>query len=376
MSSNSFIPINWKIVKLRDILKVSQGLQITISNRFLEPADNRVPYITIPYIEGKKREFIEDANQSVLCKKNDLLVVRTGSGVGKIMRGVQGAFHNNFFKIKTFDNLSTNYLYFFLTSTRTQFLMRTYAGNSTIPDLNHGDFYSLNFLLPPLKEQQKIAEILTILDDSILKQNELIKFKEKHKKGLMQKLLTGKVRFSEFSDDWSSEKLGKLCTIKKGTQLNKLELTEEGDYPAINGGIEPSGYTDDWNTEKNTITISEGGNSCGYINFITSKFWSGGHCYSLLDLKINKVFLYQYLKLSEMKIMRLRVGSGLPNIQKKDIENFKVSMPSSDEQDKIAEILGFADEEIYLLENELQEIKEQKKGLMQKLLTGEVRVNI
>jgi type I restriction enzyme S subunit len=250
------------------------------------------------------------------------------------------------------------------------------AKGSSISNVYNSDLKRLEIPLPLLKEQEKIANILTTWDDAISKQDELIKDKEELKKGLMQKLLSGEIRFDGFFDEWEIKKLSIICQIKKGQQLNKSTLFDIGEYPAINGGINPSGYTNTYNTNENTITISEGGNSCGYVNYITTKFWSGGHCYSLLNLKINSYFLYQYLKLNELKIMKLRVGSGLPNIQKGDIENFKINVPPLEEQQKIAEVLSNADKEIDLLKNELQELKEQKKGLMQKLLTGEVRVKV
>ena len=83
-------------------------------------------------------------------------------------------------------------------------------------------------------------------------------------------------------DNWGKINLEEVCLIKKGEQLNNLDLESAGDYPCINGGITPSGYTEKWNTKANTITISEGGNSCGFVNMLRTDFWSGGHCYSLL----------------------------------------------------------------------------------------------
>ncbi len=84
---------------------------------------------------------------------------------------------------------------------------------------------------------------------------------------------------------WEVLTLGNLSMIKKGEQLNRLDLIEFGEYPALNGGISPSGYTDNWNMEANTITISEGGNSCGYVNFNKRRFWCGGHCYAIRNIK-------------------------------------------------------------------------------------------
>jgi len=250
------------------------------------------------------------------------------------------------------------------------------AKGSSISNVYNSDLKKLIIPLPPLKEQQKIAQILTTWDSAIIKQEELMEAKERLKKGLMQKLLSGEVRFDGFDGEWEVEKLSNISKIKKGQQLNKIDLIENAKYPAINGGINPSGYTDNYNTDENTITLSEGGNSCGYVNYITTKFWSGGHCYSLLNVKINVYFLYQYLKFNELNIMRLRVGSGLPNIQKGDIESFKINVPPLQEQQKIAQLLTTADKEIELLKEELDTLKEQKRGLMQRLLSGVVRVKV
>ena len=163
--------------------------------------------------------------------------------------------------------------------------------------------------------------------------------------------------------------MGEDCNIVKGKQLNASELTEEGTYPAINGGIQPSGYTEDWNTINNTITISEGGNSCGYVNFIKTKFWSGGHCYSLLNLeeKIEKEYLHQSLKFNQNQIMKLRVGSGLPNIQKGDINNFIILLPKKEEQQKIANFLSSIDKSIENCQLSIVNSQLWKKGLLQKM---------
>jgi type I restriction enzyme, S subunit len=171
--------------------------------------------------------------------------------------------------------------------------------------------------------------------------------------------------------DWAMMQLADLCSIKKGEQLNRSELTDVGDYLALNGGIYPSGFTDKWNTEANMITISEGGNSCGYVNFITTKFWCGGHCYALRQVKekVNNKFLYQVLKSQQGSLMKLRVGSGLPNIQRRGLEEYKVIVPPLPEQQKIAKILLSVDEEMQKTDEIIVSTEKLKKGLMQQLFT-------
>ena len=121
-------------------------------------------------------------------------MTRTGS-TGMVITDVSGAFHNNIFKINfNKDRLFRDFLFYLLNYDYTQFLLKTYAGTTTIPDLTHSDFYSIKIKLPPLKEQQKIAQVLTLADKEIdLLKNELEALKDQ-KRGLMQRLLTGEVR--------------------------------------------------------------------------------------------------------------------------------------------------------------------------------------
>ena len=163
--------------------------------------------------------------------------------------------------------------------------------------------------------------------------------------------------------------LKSICVINKGKQLSKVNMKSDGKYYVLNGGITPSGFTDNYNTEGNTISISEGGNSCGFVNYNTSRFWSGGHCYTLdiINGNFNKEFLYQYLKYNESEIMKLRVGSGLPNIQKSAIEEYLVLKIDISFQEKIADLFGTIDNKIYKSEKLFDGITLLKKSLLQKL---------
>ena len=147
---------------------------------------------------------------------------------------------------------------------------------------------------------------------------------------------------------WEQRKLGEVANIQKGQQLGKAEMSNNGAFYVLNGGMEPSGYTNQYNTFANTISISEGGNSCGYVSLNLEQFWSGGHNYTLQNPKIDTFFLYQWLKRHEKGIMALRVGSGLPNIQKSALQDVIVAYPKKSEQRAIAEILNKIDNLITL----------------------------
>ena len=161
-----------------------------------------------------------------------------------------------------------------------------------------------------------------------------------------------------------------VCEIKKGKQLNKEELDRFGLYPCLNGGVLASGFSEKYNTCENTITISEGGNSCGFVNFMKTKFWLGGHCYKVSPFQdLNLLYFYHLLKFNEENIMNLRVGSGLPNIQLKDLKRFVVKISlSAEEQNKIANFLSFIDSKTDIEVQLLGKLLEQKNYLLANML--------
>ena len=141
-------------------------------------------------------------------------------------------------------------------------------------------------------------------------------------------------------------------------------------YYVMNGGISPSGYTNKYNADANTISISEGGNSCGFVNMNTEKFWSGGHNYTLNSPSVDSYFLFSLLKYKEKEIMALRVGSGLPNIQKSALENFAVHITrNANEQIKIGSFLRKLDDFISLQRQKVELLKKYKRGVIKEFLT-------
>lgn len=274
--------------------------------------------------------------------------------------------------LRKIDNhIDLNFLRTYINKNQRYF--KLHGQGSSQQNLSKGDVLKFKIPAPSLPEQQKIAEFLGSLDEWIENLRVQKESWEKYKKGMTQKIFSQKVRFKDIDGkdfaEWEEKRLGNVCDIKKGKQLNRIGLSASEGHPVINGGIAPSGYTDTFNTKGNTIAISEGGNSCGFVNFIKKDFWCGGHCYSLLNIPSDTtvLFLYQYLKLFEKKIMRLRVGSGLPNIQRKDIEKLKLKLPSLFEQQKITEFLSSIDNSIESKQQQVTRAEQWKKGLMQGL---------
>ena len=214
---------------------------------------------------------------------------------------------------------------------------------------------------PSLSEQTKIADFLSCLDKKIETQNKIISKYETLIKGLCDILFT--------VTEENVLPLKSIASIDKGQQINGLSLAKTGKYYYLNGGITPSGYVDDYNTSENTIAISEGGNSCGFVSYNAQKFWSGGHCYTLKikNTQCRSNFLFFYLKYREKDIMQLRVGSGLPNIQKKSLENFVVPLPTFEKQCYIECILESITAKKEIETALLGQFQSQKKFLLSKM---------
>ncbi|WRA93287.1 restriction endonuclease subunit S [Helicobacter pylori] len=165
-------------------------------------------------------------------------------------------------------------------------------------------------------------------------------------------------------------KLGEVINILKGKQLNKELLLDYGKYPVMNGGIYASGYWNEYNTDYPKIIISQGGASAGYVNYMTSKFWAGAHCYTieLNSEKLNYKFLYYFLKNSQTILMKSQFGAGIPALNKADIETLTIPIPPLEIQQEIVTILDAFTELNTELNTELKARKKQYEYYQNMLL--------
>ena len=236
-----------------------------------------------------------------------------------------------------------------------------YNEASGVPSLSKDTIEKIKVRIPQLDEQKKIAKLLSLLDERIATQNKIIEDLNKLKSAISECI------FNSIKGDVVM--LSEICDIVKGKQINGEYLSESGEYYVMNGGTEPSGYYSEYNVKANTISISEGGNSCGYVQFNNFPFWSGGHCYSLQNIAdiVDNLYLYHYLKSKEEAIMKLRIGSGLPNIQKKDLAMFKTIVPPFEQQITISTFLSSLERKAEIEERILNVMQKQKLYLLQQM---------
>lgn len=266
------------------------------------------------------------------------------------------------------------YLTYYLKLNQILNIFSRFANGITRYSLINATYKAVPILLPPLTEQEKIAEILSLWDKAIQQTKELIAYKEKQKKGLMQNLLTGKKRLHGFNDDWKTIKLGEICKITTG-KLDANAMEENGIYPFFTCAKDVYRInTFAFDTE--ALLISGNGANVGYIHYYIGKFNAYQRTYVLNNFKEYIIFLKYYLEnYLHIRIDKEKKSGNTPYITLDTISKMNLLIPQTYiEQKAIADILCKADEEISLLNKQLYLYTEQKKGLMQNLLTGKIRV--
>ena len=224
--------------------------------------------------------------------------------------------------------------------------------------------------LPPLKEQKKVVEILSTWDQAIENLEKLISAKEKQFKWLLKNLI------SDQKSNWSIVELGKICDIKKGATITKKQ-THYGSIPVVAGGKCPAYYHDVANRQSPVITVSASGAYAGFVNIFNIPIYASDcSTVSIRNKSININFIYNILKHKQDDIYKLQKGGGLPHVYPKDLEKIKIPLPSSQEQKKICRYFSTTDQEIKILKQLSKKHEEQKKGLMQQLLTGKKKVRL
>lgn len=286
------------------------------------------------------------------------------------------------------NGLDQDFLFYQMKGGRFVNIVNRYSARTGIPKVNREDLRTVNLILPPVLEQQKIATILNTWDKAIEHTQEILGILRVRNKGLAQQLLTGKTRLKGFDGEWEklrADKIFKSHSDKSHNgDLEILSATQErGVIPRSMNNIDIKFDAKSLGTYKK-VEVGD------YV--ISLRSFQGGIEYSLYEglvspaytvLKeispISKTFYRIYFKTETFINLLNTIIYGIRDgkqISYKDFSTLKLSYPSIDEQQAIAEVLQKADEELQLYEKKLSTLQKQKKGLMQKLLTGEIRTKI
>lgn len=407
-------PDGWKTLRFRDALQVverdatvvdEQEYQLVIAKRNrggIEPRERQ-----------KGRQILTKTQRFI--KGGDFLISRRQiihGACGLVPADLDGALvSNEYSTLLPKETLSKEYFEYFTHSIHFQ---QTCFHSSVGVDVEKmvfrlADWLGHRFHLPPMPEQRRIAEVLSAWEQAIALTDRLIEAKQSLKKGLMQQLLTGLVRFPEFGPrkrrtaipheypprGWRSVRLSDIGTIVAGgTPDTDAPAYWHGEYPWVTPSEItrlPTRFIADTNR-----TLSEKGlrNSGAVLlppfSVIVCTRATVGECAintvpmatnqgfkSIVPKKdYSSDFLYYALRTHERQFRRMAAGSTFFEVPKRDFCKIAIITPDLHEQRRIAEPLSHCDHEIQLLAQKRARLQEQKRGLMQKLLTGAVRLPV
>jgi len=395
--------VNPRILKVpKGWSKSHVGSEFIIENNFREPLSSeerkkmRGPY---PYygptraidsldhfrVEGKYALIGEDGDHFLKFNKQDMTQL------------VSGKFNvnNHAHLVKGNGSNTTEWFYeYFRSRALTPYLTRQGAGRYK---LNKSALNELPILIPPRNEQEKIHLHISNWDKAISIVSELIEKKSILKKGLMQQLLSGTLRFPEYKDDWGKFKLREIT--ERVTRKNNIHNTNVLTISAQMGLVSQQEYYNKSVASKDLSTyylLKKG-------DFAYNKSYSTGYpygaikrldsydagvtsslyiCFEVSSPKCDKDFFAHFFEAGMLNHGIYRIAQegarnhGLLNMSIHDFFNIEITIPNLQEQQKIATTLNIVDKELQILNQKLDALKKQKKGLMQQLLTGKIRVKI
>ena len=409
------VPNGWTLTSLGNLCEINP-------KKIKKPENGKVSFIAMNQLseEGQlishlPREYEEVSKGFTSFKDGDVLVAKITpcfeNGKGALVHGLTngvGFGSTEFHVLRAKENTSPEFIYYL---TRTKEL-RVRGENNMQGSAGHrrvtADYFNAyKVLTPPLPEQRKIAKILSTWDKAISTTERLIDNSKQQKKALMQQLLTGahtqRKRLLDdsgkpFEGEWEEVKLGDVVSTGRGFAFKSTQYSNSGYKIVRVTNIDSSGKIDlsdcvyipaetaceykKYELLENDILLVMVGATAGKLGYVSENtlpallnqnMWS---LRSKDSKRLCQIFLRHVIYQVIAKYLLSQQGSARGFFTQKTFESVKFSIPTLKEQQKIAAVLTNADQEIELLEQQLADLKQEKKALMQQLLTGKRRVNL
>ncbi|MFV0145772.1 restriction endonuclease subunit S [Empedobacter falsenii] len=402
------LPQDWEIQKINDFTKVTSGATPSTNKADFWGGDilwmnsGELNLKKIYDVEGRITELGFKSTSTKLLPKNCVLIGLAGQGKTRgtaAINKVELCTNQSIAAIWPNKITNESFLYYYLDS-KYDDLRKLSTGDGGRGGLNLGLIGSFFMPIPLIEEQNVIANCLSTWDEAIEKQQKLIEAKEIRHKALMQKLLSGKKRLPGFSDESKEVKLGDFANSYSGLSgKNKDDFGTGKPYISymnvfsnsiINNDIyDLVSISDHENQNKvqygdilftvSSETPTEAGMVSVYLNESSEDVYLNSFCFGVrlqtLDI-LNPRFASFLLRFDDFRkeVFKLAQGSTRYNISKSGILNIKFKIPTLEEQLSITKILESTEKEIEIEKKKVDQLKEQKKALMQKLLTGKVRL--
>ena len=386
------LPNNWEIKKFGDVAKITCGVAATpeyvdasIGIPFFSARNVQNGRLDLNYFQYISVELHKKLTKNTKPERGDILLTRVGAGIGEaavVNIDFEFSVYVSLTLIKCSKKIESEFIKLLLNTNYYRYLAtRDQFAGGGVQNLNVQMVKDYPIPVPPLFEQKKIAQILSTWDQAILATEKLLENSQQQKKALMQQLLTGKKRLLDengvkFSDEWQRIELGLLLDYQQPTPylVESTAYSDSYETPVLTAGKTfILGYTNEssgiYQDQLPVIIFDDFTTDSKYVNF---PFKAKSSAMKILTAKkgVSIKFVFE-----AMQMLQFTVG-GHQRHWISIFSNLVIPLPNLKEQEKIAEVLSLADQEIETLQKKLDFLKQEKKALMQQLLTGKKRVKV
>ena len=374
------IPKDWNVQNVEDAFEICNNLRFPISKNNRKKILGQYPYYGPTGIQDHINEFRVEGEYALIGEDGDHFLKWQKQPMTILVNGKFNV-NNHAHLVKGTTNLTKWFYWFFANRDISSHLTKQGAGRLK---LTKKELSKISCIIPPLPEQIIISDVLNDITSFINHLGNLIDKKKNIKQGAMQELLTGKRRLSKSTKPWKIEKLGKYVKFQTGypfsskyfnQQEEGIRLVKNRDLKNDNQIYHYSGnFSKEFLVNNNDVLIGMDG------DFVSS-IWQKG--VALLNQRVGRLiplkkfslqFAYYYLKKYLTEIQNRTSGTTVKHLSHNMVENIELPLPSYDEQESIGTILSVMDSEIKELEIQLNKYIQLKKGMVQKLLIGEIRL--
>jgi type I restriction enzyme S subunit len=384
------IPEEWDMTEIESICDILDSQRIPLNEEVRRTMKGEIPYYGANGLVDHVNDYIFEGKLILVAEDGGYFDEYTTRPIAYLVNGkcwVNN--HAHVLKVREGDGYSTEYIFYSLEHRN----LMPFIKGSTRPKLNQKELREIPIPIPPLPEQKKIASILSTVDDAIQKTDEIIAKTERLKKGLMQRLLTrgmGHTKFKqteigEIPEEWEVKSMTSIAQFVNGYHFRPSDWKKNGlpiiriqnlndpvtEFHYFNGEV-----GEEFIVYHNDILLSWSASLGVYL-------WTGNravlnqHIFKVIPKDtVDKSFLF-YVLHDAIERLKMRVhGSTMRHFKKGELDSTLLALPSLPEQKKIATILSTVDEQIEKERAKKGHLEQLKKGLMQVLLTGKVRVKV
>ncbi len=372
------MPLNWQRVRLGDIAEIIGGgtpsTQITSfwngSINWFTPTEIGIT----KYVYKSQRTItplgLKNSSTKLLPIGTILLTSRASIGDCAILK-VVATTNQGFQSLIPLEKINNEFLYYLILILKNKLLKL--ASGSTFLEVSPNKIKNLLIPLPPLNEQNAIANILSALDRYLCALDALILKKEGVKKALSFELLSQRKRLKGFNQAWQRVRLGDICEITTGS-LDANEMVHYGKYRFYTCAKEYY-FIDKYAFDTEAILISGNGAYVGYVHYYKGKFNAYQRTYVLDNFSEHIIFVKYFLTMFlQSHIQTNRNEGNTPYIVMATLKDFEIPLPPLNEQIAIANILSGLDHEIISLKNKKRQFENIKKALNHDLMSAKIRV--